>query len=52
MGANYKEPISERQQKRNLYAQAYEDGTDNMYNAICGRFNIKTGTFLDGKRNT
>lgn len=41
LGSKYKHPISEKQQTRNVYNQGYEDGTDNMYNAICGRFNIK-----------
>jgi hypothetical protein len=44
MGANYNHPINERQQNRNLYAQAYEDGTDNMYNALCSKFNLKRNT--------
>ena len=41
LNANYDTPISEKQQKTNIYAQGYEDGTDNFYNALCGKFNIK-----------
>ena len=41
LGQNYDGHISEEQKKKNLYAQGYEDGTDNFYNALCGRFNIK-----------
>lgn len=38
---NYEHPISEKQQSINAYAQGYEDGTDNLFNAVCGKFNIK-----------
>lgn len=38
---NYDSPINKRQQSLNAYAQGYEDGTDNLFNAICGKFNIK-----------
>lgn len=41
LGQNYDRPISEEQKKKNLYAQGYEDGTDNFYNALCSEFNIK-----------
>ncbi len=41
LGQNYDSPISEEQKKKNLYAQGYEDGTDNFYNALCSEFNIK-----------
>lgn len=41
LGQSYKDPILEEQQKKNIYAQGYEDGTDNFYNALCGKFNIK-----------
>lgn len=40
LGANYAEPISRKQQETNLYAQGYEDGTDNFYNALCGKFKL------------
>lgn len=33
-------PESEKQEKLNCYSQGYEDGTDNMYNAICSEFGI------------
>lgn len=33
-------PKSEEQEKLNSYSQGYEDGTDNMYNAICSKFEI------------
>lgn len=35
-------PESEKQEKLNCYSQGYEDGTDNMYNAICGKFGISS----------
>ena len=38
---NYEHPISEKQQSINAYAQGYEDGTDNLFNAVCVKFNIK-----------
>lgn len=38
---NYDHPISEKQQSLNAYAQGYEDGTDNFFNATCAVFNIK-----------
>ena len=41
MGQNYDHPISEGQQKKNIYLQGYEDGTDNFYNAVCSKFKIK-----------
>ena len=41
LGQNYDSPISEKQVKTNIYAQGYEDGTDNFYNALCSKFNIK-----------
>lgn len=41
LGQDYEEPISEEQQKKNIYAQGYEDGTDNFYNALCSHFKIK-----------
>lgn len=40
LGANYDLPISEKQKKKNVYAQGYEDGTDNFYNAVCAKFKI------------
>ena len=39
-GANYTHPISEKQEKKNIYLQGYEDGTDNFYNAVCAKFKI------------
>ena len=41
LGQKYDSPISEEQQEKNLYAQGYEDGTDNFYNALCRKFNIR-----------
>lgn len=40
LGQNYDQPISEEQHNKNLYAQGYEDGTDNLYNAIRHKFKI------------
>lgn len=40
-GQNYDRPISEEQQKKNIYLQGYEDGTNNFYNAVCAKFKIK-----------
>lgn len=37
----YTPPITEDQKIKNVYAQGYEDGTDNFYNAVCSKFNIK-----------
>lgn len=31
---DYSQPISEGQKVKNSYWQGYEDGTDNMYNAL------------------
>ena len=45
-------PKSEEQEKLNCYSRGYEDGTDNMYNAICGKFEIdrrKKGVNTNGK---
>lgn len=41
LGQKYEQPISETQRIKNIYAQGYEDGTDNFYNALCNKFNIK-----------
>lgn len=41
LGQKYEQPISETQRIKNIYAQGYEDGTDNFYNALCSKFNIK-----------
>ena len=41
LGQNYDRPISEKQSETNIYAQGYEDGTDNFYNALCSKFKIK-----------
>jgi len=40
LGSDYVN-LSEKQQIKNVYNQGYEDGTDNFYNAICHKFNIK-----------
>lgn len=40
IGQNYTEPISDGQKAKNLYTQGYEDGTDNLYNAICAKFKL------------
>ena len=40
MGQNYEQPISEEQKTKNLYLQGYEDGTDNLYNAVCYKFKV------------
>lgn len=32
--ANYKTPMSKEQEIKNAYSQGYEDGTDNVYNAL------------------
>ena len=42
LGQNYNLP-NEKQKIRNIYAQGYEDGTDNFFNAVCSHFNIKGG---------
>ena len=41
LGQNHEQPISEKQKLENVYAQGYEDGTDNFYNAVCSKFNIE-----------
>lgn len=48
LGQDYTTPISNDQQFKNMYAQGYEDGTDNFYNALCAHFKIKRG-FDNGK---
>jgi hypothetical protein len=40
LGQNYDSPISEQQKNKNLYAQGYEDGTDNFFNAIYSEFKL------------
>jgi hypothetical protein len=40
MGQNYTQPLSAEQQGKNIYLQGYEDGTDNMYNAISHKFKL------------
>ena len=40
-GQCYEMPLSLAQRDKNLYAQGYEDGTDNFFNALCGKFKIK-----------
>lgn len=39
LGAKYP-PDDRRQEEANLYAQAYEDGTDNAINDIISKFHI------------
>lgn len=39
LGAKYP-PDDAKQENANLYAQAYEDGTDNAINAIIAKFKI------------
>ncbi len=41
LGQNYDAPISQEQIIKNVYAQGYEDGTDNFYNAVCAKFKIR-----------
>lgn len=41
LGANYENDLTEKQIRTNIYAQGYEDGTDNFYNAVCAKFKIK-----------
>lgn len=41
LGQDYTQPISEKQARVNIYAQGYEDGTDNFFNAVCAKFKIK-----------
>lgn len=40
-GANHDLPMSVAQKTKNVYAQGYEDGTDNFYNAVCHKFKIE-----------
>ena len=40
MGQNYEQPISEEQKTKNLYLEGYEDGMDNLYNAVCYKFKL------------
>lgn len=39
-GQDYTEPIPEAQQRINIYLQGYEDGTDNVCNAVYHRFKM------------
>ena len=41
LGQYYGVPITETQKDKNIYAQGYEDGTDNFFNSLCHKFNIK-----------
>ena len=41
LGANYENDLSKEQIRTNIYAQGYEDGTDNFFNAVCAKFKIK-----------
>ena len=41
LGQKYGASFPEEQRIKNIYAQGYEDGTDNFYNALCSKFNIK-----------
>jgi hypothetical protein len=40
LGQKFTSPISEKQAHTNIYAQGYEDGTDNFFNAVCAKFKI------------
>lgn len=42
LGQDYKQPISEEQKTKNIYLQGFEDGTDNFFNALCSKFNLKS----------
>ena len=41
LGANYENDLTEKQIRINIYANGFEDGTDNFYNAICAKCKIK-----------
>jgi hypothetical protein len=41
LGANYENDLTKEQIRKNIYAQGYEDGTDNFFNAVCAKFKIK-----------
>lgn len=41
LGQCYGNPITKTQQDKNIYAQGYEDGTDNFFNALCVKFKIE-----------
>jgi hypothetical protein len=41
IGAKYENDLTEKQIRTNIYANGFEDGTDNFYNAICAKFKIK-----------
>lgn len=41
LGANYENDLTQEQIRTNIYAQGYEDGTDNFFNAVCAKFKIK-----------
>lgn len=41
LGANYENDLTEEQIRTNIYAQGYEDGTDNFFNSVCAKFKIK-----------
>lgn len=40
LGANYENDLTKEQTRTNIYAQGYEDGTDNFFNAVCAKFKI------------
>ena len=40
LGQTYEGNISEKQRDRNIYLQGYEDGTDNICNAIYSIFDL------------
>lgn len=40
-GANYDQPISQKQQEKNLLAFGYECGAANVCNAIRGKFKLE-----------
>lgn len=41
LGANYENDLTNEQIRRNIYAQGYEDGTANFFNAVCAKFKVK-----------
>lgn len=42
LGQDHIQPISEEQKTKNIYLQGFEDGTDNFFNALCTKFNLKS----------
>lgn len=48
MGACYEQPISERQQEKNLYLTGYEHGSANVCNALKAKFKLRSKGGGDG----